>query len=189
MFWVDYVTVNIDGRRDIGMPQIVWNGFQVQVVFDQKSCKGIEHLPPKCQPIATTIYRWTDGIGEKEWNDEYCKKIIERNKEEEEQSKQGFLSVSPIKQWLEKHDEKEFFYAKVNDLFEKFKEIIDDQKSTKRNIKKELCCLVKEINKLQTEEHFFETSEREEIISYLSFLLSSRNCIGYIDEIDNIREW
>jgi len=50
---------------------------------------------------------------------------------------------------------------KVNDLFEKFKEIIDDQKSTKRNIKKELCCLVKEINKLQTEYQngdFFDTS-------------------------------
>ena len=58
---------------------VVMTPFDKFIKF-QKSCKGIEHLPPREQPILMTIYRWTDGIGEKEWNDEYCKKLSSATK-------------------------------------------------------------------------------------------------------------
>ncbi|MCR4726871.1 MAG: hypothetical protein K5753_06620 [Clostridia bacterium] len=159
-----------------------------KLVKVQKTCKGIEHLPPMGQSIALTINRWAEGIGEKDWNDEYCKRVIERNRKED-QASQEVLSVSPIEKWIEKHDEKEPFYLRMKECVEGFEKVAENLKSKKNDVRKELVCLVKNINELQTEEAFLETEESEAIIRYLTSLLSKRKYVDLMDVVDDLRDW
>ena len=159
-----------------------------EFIRTQKTCKGIESFPPMGQSIALTINRWAEGIGAKDWNDEYCKRVIERNRKED-QASQEVLSVSPIEKWIEKHDEKEPFYLKMKECVERFEKIVENQESKKNDVKKELVCLVKNINELQTENAFLETEESEAIIKYLTFLLSKRKYVDLIDIVDDLRDW
>ena len=159
-----------------------------EFIRTQKTCKGIESLPPMGQSIALTINRWAEGIGEKDWNDEYCKRVIERNRKED-QASQEVLSVSPIEKWIEKHDEKEPFYLRMKECVERFEKIVENQESKKNDVRKELVCLVKIINELQTEEAFLETEESEAIIRYLTSLLSKRKYVDLMDVVDDLRDW
>ena len=159
-----------------------------ELIKVRKSSKGLEEVPPMGQLIALTISRWVEGVGKMQWNDEYCRKIIARNNKEVAHLSDKHVSTSPIKQWIERHDEKESLYCKLYDLLEGFQKTVTEG-TTKMSVRTELERLIKGINELQTESAFIETEESESIVQYLSTLLSNCKCNDLMCVVDELRDW
>ena len=167
-------------------------------VKQQKTAKGIEHMPPDLLAFASCAIWWERGLTLESWNDEYCRRLIEEHFSEfpeDRPIKMSFdeaVATMPVKRWCENCSERKRaeWYSKVGETLQRFiTTLSSDEKIPLRPVKKAVKELALELNRLQDGEFIIETVEREELFAFISTLLRVKKVGSAIDVLEEYRDW
>jgi hypothetical protein len=163
----------------------------------QKTSKGIEHIPPYHLGFGACAAWWEERLTLETWNDEYClRKMEERYLEEPElrpikMSFEETVATIPTKEWIENNvdDERVEWYLEIQELLQQFIATLSKEKIKLGPVKKAVKELTVKLNEMQNDEHFIETTEREDLFTFISTLLRVKKKASAIDIMDEHRDW
>ena len=168
-------------------------------VKQQKTVKGIEHMPPYMgSSFNLCVFWWKEGLTLETWNDEYCSRVIERRYSEcpwERPIKMTFeeaVETMPVKDWRDgETDEKRLEWCdKAEDALQQFVKVLSSaEKISLKDAKKATKELCLKLNELQKEEYYIETVERDDLYTFVTNLLQVKKVVSAADILDEYRKW
>jgi hypothetical protein len=175
----------------------------VRALFDksvkqQKTVKGIERLPPDLLVFASCATWWEKGLTIESWNDDYCRSLIEEHFlefPEDRSIKMSFdevVETMPTKKWRENSvdGERAEWYSQIEKLLQQFiMTLSSGEKIPSRQVKKAIKELALALNKMQNDEFFIETMERDDLFTFISALLRSKRMGSAIDVLEEHIDW
>ncbi len=143
----------------------------------EKTCEKILDLPPYWHTVGKSVDWWQNGITPSTWNDDYCKSVIAKRKENDLLEDNFIDAISDCSNNL---------LERINLIKNKFESNI--QKET-LNAQEHLITFYKDIENLLNEENVIDTPLRESLISYVYHVLSKYQMANLIDECEQYRSW
>jgi len=166
-------------------------------IKQQKTVKGIEHMPPMLR-FELCARWWEEGTTLETWNDEYCLNVIEQRYctyPEERPIKMSFeevVATMPTKRWRDDDSNEERFgwCSEIESILQQFVTILSSkEKITLRETKKAVKELAISINNLQNEECFVETVEREDLYKFITNLLRVKKQYAALEILEEFADW
>ena len=167
-------------------------------VKQQKTTKGIEYMPPYLLNFSSCATWWEDKLTIDTWNDEYCQRVLDRRYSDSPENRpinvsfEEAVASMPIKKWYENcsDERRKEWCSKIEVALRRFiTRLSAEEKLSIRQAKIAVKETVFELNKLQNEDFFIGTMEREDLFKYISVLLRAKKVPSAIDVWDENRDW